>query len=890
MGVQAALGFSFLIVTVCVENGILRSRLSSPDIYNIQVWTTLVQFIAAGISCITCLLFPRRPSVSYRGQTVDKQYTVSALNRWTWTWASEYLTLARLKNRLVLEDVPMLHFRIRSVYLVNYLNSLKPTNSLWKTLVLAHWKELTIQSGISIAQGIVQFAPQLAMFKLLELLEYRSEGTSIAKTAWAYTVVLGVSISLAGWIETWMQWIAQSRLGLPIQTELSALVFLKSMRRKDVKEGRTNKETIDSLTRGTVGAVPRIPALGTLAIPKTNDAENDEPDPAYEEPPGQPISQLYSPPVEQPADQSNSQLEDGLEDVQQSRQNTINLLAVDTKRISDFAKYYYIFAQTISKLGASVVFLLFLVGWKSLLAGFAVSALATPINIYASKKYSRSQGDLMWARDRKMVLITEALQGIRQIKFSALESLWQTKIAERRNVELGAQRRVFLWDTVLISIWILGPVMLSAVSLAVYAVINGDLTPSIAFTTIAVFGQIEMVLAFIPELTAEGLEAWVSVCRIGEYLQAEENEDYVTPGSDISYEDASITWPSDSESSRPDRFILSNVNISFPAKELSVISGKTGAGKSLLLSSVLGEAELLSGTVKVPRLTEKRYDHKANKSNWIVDSAIAFVAQIPWIENASIKDNILFDLPYDVERYKKTITSCALEKDLQILPDGELTDIGAQGINLSGGQRWRISFARALYSRAGILVLDDIFSAVDAHVGRQLFEEALTGELGQGRTRLLVTHHVGLCLPRTKYTVLLGEGTVRYAGFVEDLQRTGVLEEILKQGEEIQTREDQEEETLLKLQEANSNILSKVWSRTTEDSTYIEDVEEIINFKAQPRKFNEEEKREVGSIKLEIYLEYLRTSGGWWVWTAIVLIFLLYQALVLGRVRTFYLI
>ena len=790
----------------------------------------------------------------------------------------------------MLEDVPLLHFRIRSVYLVNYLNSLKSTNSLWKTLFKAHWIELTIQSGISIAQGIVQFAPQLAIFKLLELLEHRSEGTSIAKIAWAYTVVLGVSISLAGWIETWMQWIAQARLGLPIQTELSALVFSKSMRRKDVKEGRTNKETIDCLTRGTVGAVPRVPALGTLAIPKTNDAENDEPDPAYEEPAGRPISQQYSPPMEQPADQSNSQLEDGLEDVQQSRQNTINLLAVDTKRISDFANYYYIFAQTISKLGASVVFLLFLVGWKSLLAGFAVSALVTPINIYASKKYSRSQGDLMWARDRKMILITEALQGIRQIKFSALESLWQTKIAERRNIELGAQRRVFLWDTVLISIWILGPVMLSAVSLAVYAVINGDLTPSIAFTTIAVFGQIEMVLAFIPELTAEGLEAWVSVCRIGEYLQAEENEDYITPSSDISYEDASITWPSDSESYRPDRFILSNVNISFPAKELSVISGKTGAGKSLLLSSVLGEAELLSGTVKVPRLTEKRYDHKANKSNWIIDSAIAFVAQIPWIENASIKDNILFDLPYDVERYKKTITSCALEKDLQILPDGELTDIGAQGINLSGGQRWRISFARALYSRAGILVLDDIFSAVDAHVGRQLFEEALTGELGQGRTRLLATHHVGLCLPRTKYTVLLDESTVRYADFVEDLQRTGVLEEILKQGEEIQTRKDQEEETFLKLQDANSNILSKVWSRTTEDSTYIEDVEEITNFKAQPRKFIEEEKREVGSIKLEIYLEYLRTSGGWWVWPAIVLVFLLYQALVLGRVRTLYLI
>ena len=144
---------------------------------------------------------------------------------------------------------------------------------------------------------------------------------------------------------------------------------------------------------------------------------------------------------------------------------------------------------------------------------------------------------------------------------------------------------------------------------------------------------------------------------------------------------------------------------------MSVISGKTGSGKSLFLASILGEADLLAGHVKVPRApsSEERFDYRANKSDWVIDSAIAFVAQIPWIENATIKDNILFGLPYDSGRYKKVLNCCALEKDLGLLPDGELTDIGANGINLSGGQRWRISFARALYSRAGIIVLDDIF-------------------------------------------------------------------------------------------------------------------------------------------------------------------------------------
>ena len=384
---------------------------------------------------------------------------------------------------------------------------------------------------------------------------------------------------------------------------------------------------------------------------------------------------------------------------------------MDAKRVSDFAVLYYLFPQTIITLTVSVAFLIILIGWKSLLAGLSVFAIALPLNIYVSRRYSDAQGFLMKVRDQKMVVITEALQGIRQIKFSAQEQQWQEKIGKKRDEELATQWRVFCLDTVLISIWILGPVMLSAVSLTVYSLLNGSLSASVAFTSITVMGSMEVSLAVLPEVIADALEAWVSVKRIDEYLKAPEKDPYIIASDAIGYEDASIAWPSDSREDDPDRFALKNINVRFPIKELSVISGKTGSGKSLLLASILGEADLLEGTVRVPQApsSEGRFDSRANKSDWIIDSAIAFVAQIPWIENATIKDNILFDLPYDSGRYKKVVRCCALEKDLDLLPDGELTDIGANGINLSGGQRWRISFARALYSRAGILVLDDIF-------------------------------------------------------------------------------------------------------------------------------------------------------------------------------------
>ncbi|KAL9596849.1 MAG: hypothetical protein Q9219_005519 [cf. Caloplaca sp. 3 TL-2023] len=741
-----------------------------------------LQIACAVVSFLCCLLLPRRPLVYFSGHVVDKEFSASTLSRWTFAWIDELLTFAKLNQGLDMVHLPQLNLRVRSGHLERSFLGKKKTNILWKDLLRLHWLDLTGQSLLAISQGIIQFMPQLAMYKLLELLESRSKGQAVSGQAWNWVIGLGLSIIVSAWVEAFMHWIIWARLGSPVRSELSALIFSKSTRRKDVKGHQ--KEIVKD----------------TFQVEGRMDIANDEPDsqvPTRRDNPG-PVS-------------FNGE-ED--EEDQKSRQSVINLIGIDAKRVSDFVNCHWIFSQTVAKLGASIFFLVKLIGWQSLLAGFAFSALSLPFNVWASRTYSSIQTGLMKARDQKMAVVTEALQGIRQIKFSALESQWQTKIEGKRAEELRMQWRAFAVDTVLIGIWILGPVMLSAVSLAVFAVVNGDLSPSIAFTTITVFAQIEMAMAIIPELTSDGL------------------------------------------------------------------------GKSLLLAAIIGETDRLSGIIKVPRAPHQRYDHKANKSNWIIDSAIAFVAQIPWIENATIKDNIIFGLPFDKDRYTKVLSSCALIKDLEMLPDGELTDIGANGINLSGGQRWRITFARALYSRAGILVLDDIFSAVDAHVGRRLFEDALIGELGKGRTRILVTHHVGLCLPKTKYAVILGGGTVEHAGPVSDLQQTGVLDRVLSEEQETQSMHVEEGEVaevnLTNVPDADST-LQKILTAVTEHSVRTDDSEVDIKGKGQLRKFTEEEAREKGSVKLGIWKEYLSTSGGLWFWPLIVLFFIFYQLLVLGR-------
>ena len=800
-----------------------------------------VQFLAGIVSLILSLSFPRRPLVYFFGHAVDKEYTVSALGRYSFNWVNSLLSFAKVNKGLDLKDLPCLRLGVRSAQLHHQFNKLEKKDRLWKTLLTAHYLEALYQTGLSTIHGVLSFVPSIAMYKFLRLLEERSEGEAVTIEAWAWIFGLGSSIIITNSIESWLFWLVWARLGALIRSELSALIVAKSTRRKDVKIAAGSKVSETKPSTGTTDST---------------------------------IVEDYNSKLTEADD----------EEAQKSRQAQINLVAVDTKRVSDFATFWYLFPETVVRLIVSISILAALIGWAALLAGLAVLVLVLPLNIFTSKAYSKTQGELMTLRDQKMVVITEALQGIRQIKFSALERQWESKIRQSRAAELAKQWRVFCLDTILISIWILGPVMLSAVALAVYAMLYGSLTPAVAFTTITIFAQIEINLAIIPELTADALEAWVSLKRIAEYFEAPEKEHYIVPGAEISYRNASIAWPSDEED--PERFALRDLNFTFPRRKLSVISGQTGSGKSLLLASIIGEVDRLAGRIEIPVAPplSERHDFKANKSDWIIDSAIAFVAQICFIENATIKENIIFGLPYDAGRYRKVVSACALTKDLEMLTDGDSTDIGANGINLSGGQKWRLSFARALYSRAGILVLDDIFSAVDAHVGRHLFEEALTGDLGRGRTRILVTHHIELCLPGTSYAVVLSNGTVERAGSVDELLNNGMLTQMLSEEQDARPRpEEYQDEELLDYHDNNTETMVKVVTRESETVNAHNYGMLDTKFEAQPKKFTEEEARESGAIKVSIYKEYLGTSGGPWFWMPIILLYATYQAMLLGR-------
>ncbi|KAL2855667.1 hypothetical protein BJX68DRAFT_264021 [Aspergillus pseudodeflectus] len=809
------------ILVIGIQTAVLWSAgkpLSTNPTCTILLSTQLALYTLRGLSC---LLLPRRPHVFFEGQVVDQEFSASAYNRFTYGWATTLLRYASANKGLTINDLPKLPFAARAETVHLRLEGFLGGRKLWVALVRRHMRALIVQGLLSLVVCVLGFGPQVALYKILTTLEAREVLSGDSVEAWVWVCGLGVLLALSSSIESWLWWLIYSDLWVPIYEGLSGLVFAKAMRCKDVKAAKSERR--DEEDEGWQGE---------------DDMEVEDPE--------------------------------EVEEQEKNRQSIVNLAAVDSKRIADFVTFSYLIPSCVIRLGIAAIFLARLIGWPSLLAGIGGAILLTPLNSWLTKHYAVAQEELMKASDKRAGAVTEVLQGIRQIKFGAMEQQWQERVKEKRETELSFLWKTSVYTTGMVSVWIMGPLLLSAVSLTVYALTHGNLSPSVAFTALSIFGSLESSLASLPDLFSKAMEAKVSADRIHDYLQSAEKISNAAEVDKITFTDATVAWPSDEEDEDKgwecDRFFLRHLALQFPPKGLSVIVGKTGSGKSLLLASILGECDVLAGSLAVPRPPPPdRFDHLATRANWILDTAVAYVSQNPWMENASIKQNILFGLPYDRQRYRKTLFASGLEKDMAILTDGDLTDIGANGINLSGGQRWRISFARALYSRAGILIMDDIFSALDAETGRHVYEHALTGELGRGRTRILATHHVGLCLPKTDYCVLLQNGFAS-AGTVEELQATGSLTDFM--GKIEASREESEPVKDLPKKKRSSMASGRRSSAFSMHTI---------------RKFMQEEKRETGSISMKVYTTYFNKGNGLWCWILAFIAYAAFMALLVGR-------
>lgn len=407
------------------------------------------------------------------------------------------------------------------------------------------------------------------------------------------------------------------------------------------------------------------------------------------------------------------------------------------------------------KLLFDVTYLIHLIGLKHIAIGSLFPAVLFPISKILAHQHRLAKSDLASLHNALSIEVSEFLRNLRQIRLSSMEELWQQRVIRSRARELGQIWHCGMILAILTLVTNLGPILLISVSLSSYALEVGHLTPSLAFASIGLFRNFHAVIQDLPAMIASLQESVAASRRIELYLHQPTR--VRVPNVDLaSFEDASITWPCASSvpGSEGSYFSLKRVNLRFPKGGLSIITGRTSSGKGLLLSALLGEADIESSSSKAARESKAEEQTKQSTSN------IAYVSQPPWIENRTIKQNIVFGDAFDEERYTAVIHACALERDFEALSAGDLTMAGVNGGALSGGQKWRVSLARALYSDARVIVLDDVLSAVDPHVARWLCQNALSGMLVLGRTVIVATHHLATCEHLASYVVTVDAGTV----------------------------------------------------------------------------------------------------------------------------------
>ncbi|KAE9407796.1 hypothetical protein BT96DRAFT_986429 [Gymnopus androsaceus JB14] len=243
----------------------------------------------------------------------------------------------------------------------------------------------------------------------------------------------------------------------------------------------------------------------------------------------------------------------------------------------------------------------------------------------------------------------------------------------------------------------------------------------------------------------------------------EETETKLEPGP-VSVDDAALPTPQ-AQALQIRKFFLTIIDkVLFHRNSINLIIGPTGSGKTAMLLALLGEMHYIPMITLAGDNSEAAASGSGSKGSWFNlprgSGGVAYAAQESWVQNETIRDNILFHSPFDQDRYDKVIYQCGLERDLALFDAGDLTEVGEKGLTLSGGQKARLTLARAVYSKAKVLLLDDVLAALDVHTSKWIVEKCFLGDLMNDRTVILVTHNTALTLPIARFVVTLKDGRV----------------------------------------------------------------------------------------------------------------------------------
>lgn len=526
--------------------------------------------------------------------------------------------------------------------------------------------------------------------------------------------------------------------------------------------------------------------------------------------------------------------------------DVITLAGVDSDRLYD--AYANGLWAIVSPAMVSVVCLLlgFSMGW---LVGVVAAVCAVVILTFAtanSRRIGQLRRRILKISGERVQLTNEVLQGVRVIKMYAWEDAILQRIAAIRAREITMLRRYSYMRATNYVVLTMGQTFMAAVCLIVYVYQGNTLTVPTAFSLLAFTNVCRMPFSVFSNAAVFANEAVASMDRIAKFLAADEvnihtqQPDLQDGELAVTIQDASFAWDApatgasaDTEQHPP---ILQGINFVAQQQSLTIIVGGVGSGKSSLMSALLGEMHQLQGSLSVR-------------------GAIAYASQQPWIQHNTVRENILFGSPYDVALYNRVIEACQLTRDLEILDQGDATEIGERGINLSGGQKARVSLARVMYrlARADLLVLDDPLSALDVHVANAVFHQCVM-DLASSKTRLLVLNTHYHLLQYADQIVVLDRGSVVGSGTYEEIT-TRFPHLADRVGEKVVTQSETETPTAGK-----EAVVAKAVERRDED-TESNNVEDKSLLKAPAKPMMLAEDRAIGGITWGTYVDFVACSG-----------------------------
>uniref|UniRef100_A0A803QEB7 ABC-type xenobiotic transporter n=1 Tax=Cannabis sativa TaxID=3483 RepID=A0A803QEB7_CANSA len=487
------------------------------------------------------------------------------------------------------------------------------------------------------------------------------------------------------------------------------------------------------------------------------------------------------------------------------------------------------------------------------LFGALMLVLMLPVQTIILSKMRKLTEEGLLRTDKRVGLMNEILSAMDIVKCYAWERSFQSRVQNMRNDELSWFRKAQLLAAFNSFILNSIPVVVTVVSFGLFTLLGGDLTPARAFTSLSLFAVLRFPLNMLPNLLSQVVNANISLQRLEELLLAEERtlqpNPPLQPGLPaISIKDGYFSW--DANADKP---TLSNINLDIPVGSLVAIVGGTGEGKTSLISAMISEIPSVSN------------------AHIVLRGSVAYVPQISWIFNATVRENILFGSEFEPARYWKAIDVTELHHDLDILPGRDLTEIGERGVNISGGQKQRISMARALYSAADVYIFDDPLSALDSRVARQVFNNCIKQEL-EGKTRLLVTNQLHF-LPQVDRIILVSDGMVAEQGTYEELTKNGKLFQKLmhnagKIGENIEENMDN-----------GSSQKSSIPASNEEANDSSKDDINSKRGKLKKCVLIKQEERETGVVSWSVLMRYKNALGGMWVVIFLLIYYLLIEVL-----------